>query len=66
MPEIYCRYRKFAPPPDTAISEPPCAIIEKEVSRAISVFQCRVSGVIPLIISFFLQRYDNLKETTER
>ena len=26
---------------------------EKEVSRAISVFQCRVSGVIQLLISFF-------------
>lgn len=26
---------------------------EKDVSRAISVFQCRVSGVIQLLISFF-------------
>ena len=29
------------------------AAIEKDVSRAISVFQCRVSGVIQLLISFF-------------
>ena len=27
--------------------------VDKEVSRANSVFQCRVSGVIQLIISFF-------------
>ena len=27
--------------------------VEKDVSRAISAFQCRVSGVIQLLVSFF-------------